>query len=157
MVKISPMPRWSCWATARRKMTIPPRRYISTRRNCAAGKYSPRSARRSGNRSRKSKRFCRIFPHRACSSCRCSSAKVTSATKSFRANSVFRNTQRSTPCRVKAERRPVNPQLSTLNPQPACLPSRQRQRKEKLAGSQMGRVDSTGHGGDQLGSAVGWR
>jgi hypothetical protein len=58
---------------------IPPRRCISTRRNCAAGKFSPPSARRSGNRSRKSKRFCRKFPRRACSSCRCSSAKATSA------------------------------------------------------------------------------
>ena len=48
------------------------------------------------------------------------------------------------------------PRLS-LNSQPTGPPSRQRQRKEKLAGSQMGRVDSTGHGDDQLGSAAGWR
>ena len=43
---------------------------------------------------------------------------------------------------------------STLN---HCPPSRQRQRKEKLAGNQMGRVDSTGHGDDQLEPAAGWR
>jgi len=33
------------------------------------------------------------------------------------------NPQPSTPCRVKAERRPVNPQLSTLNHSPTTIPA----------------------------------
>ena len=47
--------------------------------------------------------------------------------------------------------------LRRLNPQPTCPPSRQRQRKEKLAGNEMGRVDSTNRGDNQLEPAAGWR
>src|SRR5579862_8707636 len=76
----SPMPRSWCWGMARSKTPFPPRPSGSTPRNCAAGTFLPKSARRSGNRNRKSKRSWRTCPHAACISRRSLSAKVISAT-----------------------------------------------------------------------------
>ena len=64
----------------------------------------------------------------------------------------------SAPARAKQKFKITSASQTRTDETPALLgaSSRQRQRKEKLAGNQMGRVDSTNHGDDQLEPAAGW-